>query len=62
MDDVDLPMESNLDRARAVELDRLQTERLRLQNRLPSTGERVAIVFEGRDTAGKGGAIFRFTR
>lgn len=61
-DDVELPMEANLDRSRAVELDRLQTELLRLQNRIRSTGERVAIIFEGRDTAGKGGAIFRFTR
>lgn len=58
----DLPMESNLPRPDAIELDRLQTELVRLQNRVKDRGERVVILFEGRDTAGKGGAIFRFTR
>lgn len=58
----DLPMEANLERGAAVELDRLQTELVRLQNRVKENGERVVILFEGRDTAGKGGAIFRFTR
>ncbi|MEO1230307.1 MAG: polyphosphate kinase 2 [Myxococcota bacterium] len=61
-DAIDLPMESRLERPDAVELDRLQTELVRLQNRVKKNGERVVIIFEGRDTAGKGGAIFRFTR
>lgn len=60
--DFDLPMEAGLDRPSALELDRLQTEMVRLQNRIKARGERVVILFEGRDTAGKGGAILRFTR
>jgi polyphosphate kinase 2 len=35
----------------------LQIELLKLQAWVKSTGERVAIVFEGRDSAGKGGTI-----
>ncbi len=35
----------------------LQIELLKLQAHIQSTGQRVVIVFEGRDTAGKGGTI-----
>lgn len=35
----------------------LQVELTKLQAHLQESGERVAIVFEGRDAAGKGGAI-----
>jgi polyphosphate kinase 2 len=38
----------------------LQIELLKLQNWCKSTGERVVILFEGRDAAGKGGTIKRF--
>jgi polyphosphate kinase 2 len=38
----------------------LQVELLKLQNWAKETGERVVILFEGRDAAGKGGAIKRF--
>lgn len=38
----------------------LQVELLKLQAWIRETGERVVIVFEGRDAAGKGGAIKRF--
>jgi polyphosphate kinase 2 len=38
----------------------LQIELLKLQQWIKSTGERLAIVFEGRDAAGKGGTIKRF--
>jgi len=38
----------------------LQIELLKLQTSIAKTGERVVIVFEGRDTAGKGGTITRF--
>ncbi len=38
----------------------LQIELLKLQSTLQKTGERLIIVFEGRDTAGKGGTISRF--
>lgn len=39
----------------------LQIELLKLQNWVKGTGQRLAIVFEGRDAAGKGGTIKRFT-
>lgn len=41
------------------ELQRLQTELVRLQYWIRARGERVVIVFEGRDAAGKGGTIKR---
>jgi len=39
----------------------LQIELLKLQNWVKNTGQRVVILFEGRDAAGKGGTIKRFT-
>jgi polyphosphate kinase len=38
----------------------LQIELLKLQNWAKSNGERIVILFEGRDAAGKGGTIRRF--
>ena len=38
----------------------LQIELLKFQNWCKDTGERVVILFEGRDAAGKGGTIKRF--
>lgn len=38
----------------------LQVELLKLQSWAKETGQRVVILFEGRDAAGKGGAIRRF--
>ena len=42
-------------------LFKLQIELLKLQRSIAQTGERVVIVFEGRDTAGKGGILTRGT-
>ncbi|MDH5256032.1 MAG: polyphosphate kinase 2 [Gammaproteobacteria bacterium] len=39
---------------------RLQVELLKLQAWVKDTGQKVVILFEGRDAAGKGGAIKRF--
>ncbi|HEX4430441.1 MAG TPA: polyphosphate kinase 2 [Frankiaceae bacterium] len=39
----------------------LQIELLKLQNWVKETGEKVVMLFEGRDAAGKGGTIKRFT-
>ena len=39
---------------------RLQVELLKMQNWVKTSGERVVILFEGRDAAGKGGTIKRF--
>ena len=44
------------------ELEPLQIELLKLLAWARSEGERIVIVFEGRDGAGKGGAIARFTQ
>jgi polyphosphate kinase 2 len=38
----------------------LQIELLKLQNWIKSSGERLIVLFEGRDAAGKGGTIKRF--
>jgi polyphosphate kinase 2 len=38
----------------------LQIELLKVQNWVKETGQRVAVLFEGRDAAGKGGTIKRF--
>ena len=40
----------------------LQTEMVRMQNWLIENRKRLIILFEGRDSAGKGGAIMRFIR
>ncbi len=39
---------------------RLQVELLKLQSWVKQTGQKVVILFEGRDAAGKGGTIKRF--
>ena len=43
------------------ELRRLQIELVKLQHWISEKNKRVAIIFEGRDAAGKGGNIRRFT-
>ena len=42
------------------QLRQLQVELIKVQNWAQESGERVVIVFEGRDSAGKGGTIKRF--
>jgi polyphosphate kinase len=44
-----------------AELFRLQTEFVKLQEWVRHSGARLVIIFEGRDAAGKGGAIKRIT-
>jgi polyphosphate kinase 2 len=43
------------------ELRNLQTELIKVQNHVKTCGLRLLILFEGRDAAGKGGTIKRFT-
>jgi len=43
------------------EIAKLQIELVRLQNWVKAQGKRIIVVFEGRDTAGKGGVISRIT-
>jgi polyphosphate kinase 2 (PPK2 family) len=40
---------------------KLQIELLKVQNWVKMTGQKILILFEGRDAAGKGGTIKRFT-
>src|SRR5262245_41358150 len=52
-------------RARQIyfrELFRLQGELVKLQEWIVATGQKVVILFEGRDAAGKGGVIKRITQ
>jgi polyphosphate kinase len=44
------------------ELAKLQVELVRLQTWVKATGARIIVIFEGRDTAGKGGVISRITQ
>ncbi|HUD76765.1 MAG TPA: polyphosphate kinase 2 [Streptosporangiaceae bacterium] len=58
----DYPYDERLSRKKYDEGKRgLQIELLKLQHHIKSTGGRLVIVFEGRDAAGKGGTIKRFT-
>ena len=43
------------------ELEALQTELVKLQLWVQATGAKICVLFEGRDTAGKGGVIKRIT-
>ncbi|MDE3120723.1 MAG: polyphosphate kinase 2, partial [Paracoccaceae bacterium] len=42
-------------------MGRLQIELAKLQAHIRDTGKRLVVLFEGRDAAGKGGTIKRFT-
>jgi polyphosphate kinase 2 len=58
----DYPYEERHGRSKYEEAKRsLQIELLKLQHHVKATGGRLVIVFEGRDAAGKGGTIKRFT-
>jgi polyphosphate kinase len=58
----DYPYDARMTRAEYEHDKRLlQIELLKLQNRVKESGERLVVLFEGRDAAGKGGTIKRFT-
>jgi polyphosphate kinase 2 len=59
----DFPYDTKMQKKRyETELFKLQIEMLKLQAWVKDKGERIVIVFEGRDGAGKGGAIHRLTQ
>ena len=59
--DASYPHSERLNRkAYGAEMAALQVELVKLQRWAKDSGARVAIVFEGRDAAGKGGTIKRF--
>jgi polyphosphate kinase 2 len=43
------------------EMEKLQVELVKLQEWVKATGAKIVVLFEGRDTAGKGGVIRRIT-
>jgi polyphosphate kinase 2 len=60
---VDHPDQDTLDRSfYFTELLRLQRELIKLQDWVVATKAKIVVLFEGRDSAGKGGAIKRVTQ
>ncbi|MFK7945887.1 MAG: polyphosphate kinase 2 [Paracoccaceae bacterium] len=58
----DYPYKDNMKRKLyEAELEALQIELLKVQRWTKETGQRHLLIFEGRDAAGKGGTIKRFT-
>jgi polyphosphate kinase len=56
------PYKKRMARAKyEIRKQELQIELLKVQNWVKDTGQRVLCIFEGRDAAGKGGTIKRFT-
>ena len=62
VDPVDASQAKEARRVYFRELFRLQAELVKLQDWVVATGHKVVILFEGRDAAGKGGAIKRITQ
>jgi polyphosphate kinase 2 len=60
-DDGGTPSRTLKRKAYEAELARLQGELVAMQEWVRATGAKILIVFEGRDTAGKGGTIKRIT-
>lgn len=62
-DGIEMSEQERLDRRLYFqELVRLQRELIKLQDWVVAHGERIVVIFEGRDSAGKGGAIKRITQ
>ncbi|MEM1208069.1 MAG: polyphosphate kinase 2 [Planctomycetota bacterium] len=59
--DADPPHRTLDNKTYKKELARLQIELVKMQQWIKATGYRAVILFEGRDAAGKGGAIKRIT-
>jgi polyphosphate kinase len=56
------PYDKKMTRHEYEEIKReLQIELLKMQSWVKETGQKVVLIFEGRDAAGKGGTIKRFT-
>ena len=62
MTDVDHKPRKMKRKAYEAELARLEVELVKLQGWLKAKGLKIAVIFEGRDSAGKGGNIKRITR
>ena len=60
-DDMTIPKASRI-LSHESKLERLQEELIKLQQWVEVEGEKLVVIFEGRDAAGKGGAIRRITQ
>lgn len=59
--DTSYPYDAELKRkSYESDMEALQIELVKMQSWAKATGQRIAIIFEGRDAAGKGGTIKRF--
>ena len=57
----DFPYEQKIGRKKYEAAKRkMQVELVKMQNWMRKTGQKLVLVFEGRDAAGKGGTIKRF--
>ncbi|MEN8131454.1 MAG: polyphosphate kinase 2, partial [Pseudomonadota bacterium] len=57
----DYPYERKMKRKQyEAEKEELQIELLKMQKWVNETGQKIVMIFEGRDAAGKGGTIKRF--
>ncbi|MEA5441802.1 polyphosphate kinase 2 [Cyanobium gracile] len=57
----DLPYDESIDKKDYKrDLEALQIELLKAQRHIKAAGQRLVLLFEGRDAAGKGGSIKRF--
>jgi polyphosphate kinase len=61
VDEIGSPTRSIKNKVYLAEMARLQVELVKLQEWIKHEGLRVVVVFEGRDAAGKGGAIKTIT-
>ena len=59
--DIETPYSGVTNKAYQIEKKRLQLELLNIQQKIIQEKQRVIIIFEGRDAAGKGSTIKRFT-
>ena len=63
LEDTAAPMRSKISKKQyEMALAKLQIELVKLQKWIQDKGLRVVVIFEGRDAAGKGGAIKRITQ
>ena len=63
LEDTAAPMRSKMSKKQyEMALAKLQIELVKLQKWIQDKGLRVVVIFEGRDAAGKGGAIKRITQ
>ena len=63
LEDTAAPMRSKISKKQyKMALAKLQIELVKLQKWIQDKGLRVVVIFEGRDAAGKGGAIKRITQ